>query len=225
MGLLDGLRRMVGAVGGPVRDFDPGLFDDPLAMRVDWSPLAGGGANFRTHRGRQVDSERYVFSPTLMGRLFPAIFVLAGVGVLVVAFVKSEASPLNQPLALLFPLCFVGIGLFLWRSIARHATFDRRAGWYWRGGSQPGPGDSTGAERCRLSEVHALQLLPERVRSDEGSDYTSWELNLVLEDGSRRNVVDHAGYDSLAREAAELAEFLDVPLWNKNDAYRVEARG
>ena len=231
MGLLDGLQRKVGAVSGPVRDFDPGLFDDPLAMRVDWTPMARGGANMRTHQGGLVGGQLYQFSPTLIARIFPMIFVVGGLvcGALILrSGAEALTEQLHNPgwLAMLpIPPVFVGVGLFMARSMMRSAHFDRQAGWYWRGGGRPRASDPTGGERCRLSEIHALQLVPESVRSNEGGHYTSWELNLVLEDGSRRNVVDHAGYDSLAREAAELAEFLDVPLWNKNDAYRVEARG
>lgn len=224
MGFLDDLRRLTR--GGPVRDFDPGLFDDPLAMRVDWSPMARGGANFRTHQGRRVGSQRFEFAPTPMGRIFPAIFVLAGLGGALV-MILADGGPSLDPgraLGLLFPLTFVGVGLYIGRVSARSVTFDRVLGWCWRGGTEPRPGDAPDELRVRLSEVHAIQLLPEYIRSDEGTDYTSWELNLVLQDGARLNVVDHAGYLALAREAAELAEFLDVPLWNKNDAYRVEAR-
>ncbi len=30
--------------------FDPSVFDDPLALEIEWVPVASGGASFRTHR-------------------------------------------------------------------------------------------------------------------------------------------------------------------------------
>ena len=47
--------------------------------------------------------------------------------------------------------------------------------------------------------------------SGETSFY-SYELNLVLADGSRVNVVDHGNLPRIRRDAAMLAGFLGVPL-------------
>ena len=43
---------------------------------------------------------------------------------------------------------------------------------------------------------------------------TNYELNLVLEDGKRINVVDHENQDSLREDAGTLAAFLDKPIWD-----------
>ena len=48
----------------------------------------------------------------------------------------------------------------------------------------------------------------------KNSSYTSYELNFVFEDGSRYNVIDHAKYESIQKEAIMISEFLGVPLWN-----------
>jgi len=53
----------------------------------------------------------------------------------------------------------------------------------------------------------------ERLGSREET-YISYELNLVLRDGSRLNITDHGHLKSLRPEAVRLAEFLDVPLWD-----------
>ena len=45
----------------------------------------------------------------------------------------------------------------------------------------------------------------------------SYELNVVLQDGSRRNVVDHGNLDALRADARELAMFLVVPLWDATE--------
>jgi len=53
----------------------------------------------------------------------------------------------------------------------------------------------------------------EHLSSKNGS-YWSFELNLVLRDGRRLNVMDHGDYDALRRDADTLAEFLGRPVWD-----------
>ena len=64
-----------------------------------------------------------------------------------------------------------------------------------------------------LSAIHALQLVSEHVRGNKSS-YWSYELNLVLGDGSRINVVDHGNLDQLRADAQTLAGFLNKPVWD-----------
>ena len=46
------------------------------------------------------------------------------------------------------------------------------------------------------------------------SSYYSYELNLVLSDGTRLNIVDHGDLRRVRRDGATLARFLGVPLWD-----------
>jgi hypothetical protein len=55
-----------------------------------------------------------------------------------------------------------------------------------------------------FGNVHALQIIQERVRS-KNSSYRSYELNLVLKDGSRAGVVDHGSYEILKQDAEQIA--------------------
>ena len=70
-----------------------------------------------------------------------------------------------------------------------------------------------GDSSAPLSSIHALQLLSEFV-SGSKSSYHSYELNLVLNDGSRINVVDHGNLDRLRSDANTLSRFLDKPIWD-----------
>ena len=64
-----------------------------------------------------------------------------------------------------------------------------------------------------LNRVKALQLITEKVRSSK-SRYNSYELNLILKDGSRVSVVDHGNYEQMLLDAEQLAKALHVPLWD-----------
>ena len=68
-----------------------------------------------------------------------------------------------------------------------------------------------------LKSIVAIQIIGEHVRSDDGS-YKSFELNLVLEDNTRKNVIDHGNLKSIIDDAHMLSEFLDVPIWHANSS-------
>ncbi len=66
---------------------------------------------------------------------------------------------------------------------------------------------------AEIEQIHALQLISEYCRSDKNS-YYSYELNLILEDGKRINVVDHGNLGKIRDQAATLSEFLRKPVWD-----------
>ena len=66
---------------------------------------------------------------------------------------------------------------------------------------------------AKLDSIHALQLISEYCRGNKSS-YYSYELNLVMEDGSRMNVVDHGNQAKLREDAQTLSTFLDKPAWD-----------
>ena len=72
---------------------------------------------------------------------------------------------------------------------------------------------------AELEKVHALQIIAELCsnkteRGRRTKTYHSYELNLVLEDGKRINVVDHGDQDSLREDAGTLSAFLGKPIWD-----------
>ncbi len=56
-------------------------------------------------------------------------------------------------------------------------------------------------------------MLRERIRSKNGS-YYSYEINLVLHNASRVNVIDHGNHQAVIEDAETLAQALGVPLWD-----------
>ena len=70
-----------------------------------------------------------------------------------------------------------------------------------------------GNSSAPLSSIHALQLLSEFI-SGSKSSYYSYELKLVLHDGSRINVVDQGNLERLRSDANTLSQFLDKPVWD-----------
>ena len=65
----------------------------------------------------------------------------------------------------------------------------------------------------KLKDIYALQIVREYCKGNKSS-YYSYELNLVLNNGERINLVDHGNYVKLLEDAKKLSEFLGRPLWD-----------
>jgi len=194
--------------------------DDPVIARTNWTPLALRGHSWPTHR-------LVIDEAAGRAELRPNI-------------------PLNRPLLILSELS--GLILLIWQCLAdgqqladsrgpglvwltvlliavppfaltlRTVVFDCRSGRFWE---QTLAAPSKRHLEGRLSGIHAIQVIPERVYTGEThgmtyrpSFFMSYELNLVNHRGGRLNLVDHAMLRWLRQDAHRLAEFLDVPVWD-----------
>lgn len=62
-----------------------------------------------------------------------------------------------------------------------------------------------------FDQVQRLQILAKRIEKQD-MEFTAFELNLVLRDGRRYNIVDHHDGDLIAADATRLATVLGVPV-------------
>lgn len=194
--------------------------EDPIAQATVWAPHKSGGSNFRTHKLQQIHPDRLVFKAsggaiaTAVG--FLGFGLLALVGCMGLALYGSSTTPWFAPLFILvFAVVFGGIGLYLFIQFGTPIVFDRTKGAFWKGRKEPDQVFDPSQLKChvKLSEIHALQIISEYIRSDKSS-YYSHELNLVLKDASRITVVDHGNLKRLREDAATLGQFLRVPVWD-----------
>lgn len=191
---------------------------DTPAGPVDWSPLKGGGANFRTHILVDNARGRIEIRPTRTMQALCWLLIVIGAGVGAgggyLVYVNESAPAALIPV--LAGTVFLGVGLAMRHFAAMPRVFDLQVGWYWKG---RGKGQRPQAvqhlkEAAPLSQVEGIQLLAEYCRGDKSS-YYSYELNLVLKDGRRLNVMDHGDKAQLTADAGKLAGLLNVPVWNR----------
>ncbi len=200
---------------------DPAVFNHPLAQKTEWSPLAGGGSNFKTHRLDHSNRDKLVFKATLGAQLFSGVFILFGLFGLIfptyIFFSQDKQEWSMIVFAVFFGGIFTAAGMFLLHSMARPRVFDTFYGYYYEGWKKPADSmvSHTTAKRkiTQLNEVEAIQVLRERLRSKNGS-YYSYEINLVLADTRRVNVIDHGNQQAVIDDAEILAQTLGVPLWD-----------
>ena len=189
---------------------DLGAFGNEIAFKTSWEPLVGGGTNFCTHRVQKnasLDGDIFVFKTTIQAYLFAFSFVALGA----MLAISSAAAKAPDQFAL------IGLGIlafgcwYLWSLRQKESRFDRYSNEL-----------TQGKKSFDLKNAEAIQLIREYVRGNESS-YYSYELNLICSDGSRINIVDHGALRKLREDAALLAEYLSIPVWDAIDFRLPEA--
>ena len=186
---------------------------------TDWTPLKGGGANFQTHKLAIADESVATFKPAGGAIAFYLVFLLTGLGLLAAAVVPFIRDSLPE-LMVTIMLSSVGLAFTLAGSLMFYfgsmpIVFDRSRGFHWKGRKDPDEvwNRSELNHFVEIDDVAYLQLLGEYISgSGKSRGYHSYELNLVLKDGTRRNVTDHGKLKRIAADAQELAAFLEIPL-------------
>ena len=200
--------------------FDPAQFEDPLALQIEWTPANPGGANFKTHTLIEVDSHRIELRVSIGAKLFYSFFLFAGLAVLIGFSAKNISSgefsfDMNTMIPLFIGLVFALVGGGLFFGGTRPIIFDKHCSCFWKGRKSPNEvfNNETIKECAKFENIHALQLISEHCRGNKSS-YYSYELNLILNDGSRMNVIDHGNKKELEEDAMTLSAFLDKPVWD-----------
>lgn len=191
---------------------------------IDWTPLEEGGSNFKTHHLVQVSSSRLEVRPSIQMLLVCALFMVlgGGVGGVFVVIGIRDGDLMQAVIPGLMGLVFVLAGTLLLKSASKRRVFDLSLGGYWRGSAKLSDPRALTAQTdwVRLQDIKAIQLLREGVTStsDNGrrSSYWSYEMNLVLNDGRRINVMDHGKQASIRQDAEVIGRFLGVPVLDRS---------
>jgi hypothetical protein len=125
----------------------------------------------------------------------------------------------SAAIPVLLPLIVGGVftmaGLLMFYHFYKPIVFDKTSGFYLKGynTNNATKKNSKTSEQIALNTIVALQIIGENVRGSKSS-FNSFELNLVLKDGSRKNIVDHGSLKSIVDDADLLSTFLDIPIWH-----------
>ncbi|MFK7831660.1 MAG: hypothetical protein AB8B52_00155 [Winogradskyella sp.] len=189
-----------------------------LKSKVDTTPLKGGGANFKTNALVEASSSKLVYKPSLGVALFCFVFFAVGLGVIFLGcsnIFGSNSSNAPEWFLIIFGLIFASAGSFMFYFFYKPRVFDKKSGYYYAAYTfNPRASNKTRkGHSVPLTSIMAIQIIGELVRSDKGA-YQSFELNLVLEDGTRKNVVDHGNLKSIISDAEMISTFLDIPIWH-----------
>jgi hypothetical protein len=124
----------------------------------------------------------------------------------------SSTTSINWFL-IIFGTVFASAGSMMFYFFNMPRVFDKQIGLYYKAYRPQFNKNKNLNNQFDLNSIAAVQIIGEHVRSDKGS-YKSFELNLVLDDVTRKNVVDHGNLKSIVDDAHVISEFLDVTIWH-----------
>lgn len=210
------------AHGEPI---DPHQFEDPLALRTDWTPISKT-SGFRRQRFVHAGPDVFRSQPTLASVLFGFLFAipLGGLAlILLVVFLLCLSNASNFPGALwflFFGLLVAGPGFIPLYFTYKPVVFNKVNGHFRTGYQVPLLAKFT-TEAFPLECIHAVQAIKGKWSSSGNSGKRShrstplhYEFNLVSENGSRLNLLSHSNAEAIKTEARQLSEFLEIPLWD-----------
>jgi hypothetical protein len=166
-----------------------------------------------------VAPHRIAFRPSVGAYLFGGLFFLIGLGLLVGFPTAIFLEAIEFEWGLLTPiiagLVFFLIGGAMLYMFTRPVVLDARLGYFWRNAKEPeGFTVSIDDEKyVPISRICAIQIIREHCHGNKSS-YYSYEINLVLDDGHRVNVIDHGNQKAIRQDADTLAQLLEVPVWD-----------
>jgi hypothetical protein len=189
---------------------NPRNFKDPIAQKTEWKPiLKESNRNFRIKRLSKAGETKLAFKAPAGSTAIYRNCALAGLaGLALMAFTQTGTL-------ILWIVAVIAVLIGLWGIYLQSEpiTFDKAAGVFKRGRKQT----------IKFDEIYALQLLsrivdvkvpPKKGQKGQVNKINIYELNVVLNDGSRENVIAHAGLKEILEDSNTVSNFINKPIWD-----------
>lgn len=188
---------------------------EDIKIKTKRRPLSKGGSNFETHVLFKKNNSELVIKPTLGLALFVAVFTtfsicFTGFPLYKLIHNKTDSWEFNRLLFIAVGLVFFCVSIYLLFNYFSPHGFDKASNRYYRGFKSIKTKMSVDIS---LKTIVAIQLIGETV-SDEDGSFKSFELNIILNNAERLNVMDHSNLRGIINDAETLSEFLNVPIWH-----------
>ncbi len=190
-------------------------FDDDVAIKTQWTPLKQGGANFKTHNLIKVSSSLLKYQLSIGAKVFLGIFAVVGLVALIAGIYQVVGKGIsNGWIIVFFGIIFLIIPIFFFKIMGKVTILDRSIGMMYKGNKPPKLSGMQGdGKLVYLNDVHAIQIIKEYIKTDKNS-YYSYEINFIMKDATRVNVIDYGNYKQIKIDAIEIALFIGKPLWD-----------
>lgn len=200
--------------------------NDEVINKTEWSPLLHhGGQSNKSHNLVKVNDERIAFkrsTSSLIIYIFLTVIGLLTLTVSMFGHLLGMSSTGNPLYGIGVGLIFTGAGVVLLLKGGAQINMDCRLNAMWKGKIDP---DAVINKKSidgytSLKELHAVQVIQELFQDDvdddghRGQSFYSYEINLVMHDGKRVNVLDHGNKKAIDEQAKMIATLFDVPLWD-----------
>jgi len=200
-------------------------FNDPIAEQIAWNSIAPK-VLLCPQKLSKIDSETgFRFKITsgcdllyVLALAFPCPILLAG-------FHNTFWLQIVIPVTLIFFITFLIIDYYF---VTMSIIFSKTKVYFYKGNineikayfhrkqySEQSLNNNTYEKQIPFEQIHAIQLILINVGQKHFS--LSYQLNLVLHNTERINVIQNKKKEQIRKDANELSRFLGVPLWDAID--------
>ena len=200
----------------------PEHFRDPIALQTKWDNAPSSNSSSFPRRMVVVNPHRLEFQASILTKFLAAMFIIVSLvpglfvlNFLILAFLLQIGKVfVLVGIAIISP--FIILSLWMEAATRTPIIFDKSKDYFFRKNSAARASQTEKVPKtCKLSHVHALQLICIQVSLNYANKkFNMYELNLVLRDGSRINVLSDGALEQVRKEARFLAAFLHKPLWD-----------
>ena len=176
-------------------------FGDAFAREIDWRSLTQNGkANFKYRSISKELSGSLHYKPSRQLKIwvvgFPIAFIVFGLLAISQSFIYVFKIHV-----LLFGILMVVVGIIAFIRGIDPIVFDAKHKLFYKGNPQ------SPSKTIPFDDIYAIQIV------DCYGD-SPLELNLVLKNKERFNVVSHPDKKAIIEDADVLSKFLSIPIWN-----------
>lgn len=178
-----------------------------------WESITSKGSSFYTQKLVKYANGLIKVRPTAKQVLFNLRFIWSGLLSLLVAF--GLYVVLENYISILPAI--IG-GIFLWFGVNNMrqreiVIFDLDT-------AQFSKEEEDESRVVPFSQIYGLQLIEVynkegRTNMGDSDRYYNYELNLILENGDRINIMSHGDKNEMIKDTKMLAAYLSVPIWHK----------
>jgi len=195
--------------------FTPSIFNDSMAEQISWKSMESPKI-LNCDRKLSINAETAEFKVTQSCPFFSMLF-------------SAILFYMLRPADILWWTIFLGIIStisIIYYFISAPILFSKKQGYLYKGRNFKYLENSRwGKERIAIEEIYAIQLIATKHLGRKVTSF-GYELNVVLKNKARINVIshsnsNHAVKENMRKNAAELAIFLNVPVWDAMD-YQLE---
>lgn len=203
--------------------------DDEIVKKSSFLPLKRWWTNIKSHDLIIDEYWNYIFK---VKWLFPIVFLwLFSIPLIatLIIFLKdlqilwANTDFWNYVWQIVFSLIFIAPAWLLFYFLFRSYIFDFQNWYFYDTRLTKKLFELVEQEKYKdkiipIREIQALQIVSERVHG-KNTSYTSYELNMILKDSGRINIIDHWNLEEIRKNADELANKLWVKVYDLTKIY------
>lgn len=200
--------------------------DDEIVKNSSFIPLKRGWTNIKSHDLIIDNNWNYLFQ---VKWFFPILFlIMFSIPLIATSIIIASDFITKKTLSwdmiwdffgqIIFSFIFLAPAWILFYFLYRSYIFDFQNGYFYDTRLAKKLFELLHQEKYKnkiipISEIYAIQIISERVHG-KNTTYTSYELNMILKDSRRVNVIDHGNIEEIRKNADELANKLWVKVYD-----------